>query len=121
MLRQWPGGLAVGSRPVGRMGLQRAARVRGVRCVCCVSPTFLRLRRVARWAVVSMSTRGPCGVCGLVGRVASVRVRDALLTRVSRRVCSPVRALVACGLLWALVVGLALHLVSGAGRVPAVS
>lgn len=47
VLRQWPGGLAVGSRPVGRMGLQRVARVRGVRCVCCVSPTLSRMFALA--------------------------------------------------------------------------
>lgn len=46
-LRQWPGGFAVGSRPVGRMGLQCVARVRGVRCVCCVSPTLSRLFALA--------------------------------------------------------------------------
>ena len=35
------------SHPVGRMGLQCVARVRGVRCVCCVSPALSRMFALA--------------------------------------------------------------------------
>ena len=63
---------------------------------------------------------GDCSIVGAVDSPVSVRARDAHLTRVSCRVCPPVRALVARGLFWALVASRVLRLAAGVGRVPVV-
>ena len=85
VLRQWPGGFAVGSRPVGRMGLQCVARVRGVRCVCCVSPTLSRLFALAilvfgRLGFSRLAAR--VGDCSIVGARLIARSLFACETRI---------------------------------------
>lgn len=73
VLRQWPGGFAVGSRPVGRLGLQCVARVRGVRCVCCVSSPALS-RMIAR-AILMVGRLGFSRLAARVGDCSIVSAR----------------------------------------------
>ena len=85
MLRQWPGGFAVGSRPGGRLGVQCVAPLPGVGFGCCVSPTLSRLFALAILVVGRLGfsrLAARVGDCSIVGARLIARSLFACETRI---------------------------------------